>query len=188
MTVLAPGRNVVLAGMMGSGKTSVGRLLAERLGRPFRDTDTMVCDELGASVPEIFAEHGERGFREAEAVAVRAVSAVKGQVIAVGGGAVVDPANVTALRSTGEIIVLDAEPAELAARVTAQEGSRPLLAGVEDPIARLGELRGQRHNAYRSAAAVIFDTTGKSPEEIADEIIAWAVHRPGLLTREEREA
>lgn len=183
MSLLAPGRNIVLVGLMGAGKTTVGRLVAAQLGRRFLDTDDEIEADAGRAISEIFAAEGERGFRRHEAAAVRRVSALRGQVIAVGGGAVLDPSNVTALRATGDLVLLDAEPAELAARVR-DPGSRPLLAEAEDLTARLAELRAVRDPAYASVSHVI-DTSRLSPDEVAAEVVAWARTRPGLLDREE---
>jgi shikimate kinase len=188
VSILSPGRNLVLIGLMGTGKTSVGRLLAERLGRPFADTDDVVRAETGLDIPELFAQHGERGFREHESAAVRHVSALRGQVIAVGGGAVLDPRNVTNLRSTGDLVLL-AAPADVLRTRLQGEGAagRPLLSDAEDLTERLALLGEQRAEAYRSAAATTVQTAGRTREEIAEEILDWARSRPGLLAREERE-
>ncbi len=186
MSVLSPGRNIVLIGLMGTGKTSVGRILAERLGRYFVDIDAMVEVEAGMSIAELFASAGERAFRRLEAEAVRHASALRGQVVAAGGGAVLDPGNVTHLRATGELVLLEADPQTLARRLADQQGeARPLLEGAPDPAARLAQLQASRDAAYRACAAHTVDTTGRSPEEIAEAVLQWARHRPGLLTREE---
>lgn len=186
MDAITPGRNLVLIGLMGAGKSTVGRLLAELLGRPFFDTDALVEKEAGRTVPEIFAEQGERVFRSLEAEVVRAVSALRGRVIAVGGGAASTPGNVTQLRMSGDLVLLDAEPAVLAERTAGTEGERPLLDGAGDQAARLAELRRQRDGDYTRAAAVTVRTDGRTPEDIAGEILAWAVHQPGLLAADER--
>lgn len=188
MNILTPGRNIVLIGLMGSGKTTVGRILAVRLQREFYDTDEMVERETGQTVSEIFAVEGQRRFRALESEAIRAVAALRGRVIAVGGGAVTVPANVTHLRATGDLVWLDADPAELAARCAAEGVElRPLLAG-GDPAERIAALRTARHADYVAAAAHRIDTGGMTPEEVADAVLEWARHQPGLLTREEREA
>jgi shikimate kinase len=186
MSVLAPGRNVVLIGLMGAGKSTVGRLLAARLQRPFVDTDEIVEHETGTAIAELFAAEGERGFRQHESAAVRQVAALRGQVIAVGGGAVLDIANVTHLRSTGDLVLLDAEPATLARRV-GDGTTRPLLEG-GDAAQRLAQLRNERAAAYDYAAGHVIDTTDRSPEEVADAVLAWAKLQPGLLSRDEAGA
>lgn len=187
MSLLAPGRNIVLVGLMGVGKSTVGRILAERLERGFVDTDAEVEAAVGGSIDEVFRRLGQRRFRALEAERVRHAAALRGQVIAVGGGALLDPGNVTQLRGTGDLVLLDADPAELAARITAEDGgtSRPLLADSADPEAALAALRDQREQVYEAAASHAIDTTGRTPEEVADEVLAWAVLVPGLLTREE---
>jgi shikimate kinase len=195
VSVLQPGRNLVLIGMMGSGKSTVGPIIAERLGRPFVDTDELVEAEAGKTVRDIFSDDGERAFRLLEAEVIRRVSTLRGQVVAVGGGAVTDPANVTHLRATGDLMLLHGDPATLADRVAesataekagAEKSDRPLLDGADDIVGRLGEIQAARHQYYASAAAGRIDTTGKSPDELADQVLDWARTRPGLLARDER--
>lgn len=185
MSAITQGRNLVLVGLMGAGKSTVGRLLAERLGRPFVDTDAIVENEAGLTTPEIFAQQGERAFRTLEAEAVRRVSALRGQVIAVGGGAVSTPGNATQLRMSGDLVLLDADPAVLAERVGGDAAARPMVADADDLTARLAELRRRRDRDYASAASFTVSTDGRSPEEVAQEILDWAAHRPGLLTWDE---
>lgn len=187
MSLITPGRNIVLIGLMGAGKTTVGRLIAQRLDRPFVDTDDVVEHDAHGSVAEIFAADGERAFRRAEAAAIRSVAALRGQVIAVGGGAVLDPGNVTQLRATGDLVLLDADPATLADRV-GDTSTRPLLDGAEDPAAALARLREARAAAYSDAAGHAIDTTGRTPEQIADAVLEWARAQHGLLSRDEVEA
>jgi shikimate kinase len=187
MSLLTPGRNLVLIGLMGSGKTTVGRLIAGRLGRPFVDTDDLVERDAHRSVAQIFADDGERGFRQLESAAVRRVAALRGQVVAVGGGAVLDPGNVTQLRSTGDLVLLDADPATLADRV-GDTATRPLLSDAEDSTEELARLRDRRAAAYANAAGHAIDTTGRTPEEIADAVLDWARGQHGLLSRDEVEA
>ena len=190
MSVIAPGRNIVLFGMMGAGKTAVGHAVAALLGRPFWDTDDIVERESGTTVARIFAERGERAFRRHEAEAVRLVAALRGRVVAVGGGAVLDPENTTQLRATGDLVWLDAGPDELAERVGDHAGDRPLLSGAGDAAGLRERLRGlaeQRAEAYARAADHRIDTSGRSPDEVASALLAWARTRPGLLARDERE-
>jgi shikimate kinase len=187
VTVLTPGRNIVLMGLMGTGKTTVGRVVAQRLARPFVDTDEFVAAETGRTIPELFAVEGERGFREHEAAAVRHVSALRGQVIAVGGGAVLDSRNVTNLRSTGDLVWLTAPAEVLRDRLTdAGVDERPLLDGAENLSERLALLAQERAEAYERAAATTISTAGRTPAEIEEEVLDWARGRPGLLAREER--
>ncbi len=122
--------NVTLMGFMGSGKTTVGRILATRLGWDFVDTDRLVESKAGIPIPEIFAERGEAGFRELEAAAIQEVSRGDRQVIATGGGAILDPANRLALRMAGVVVHLKASPEMLWRRVSGSE--RPLA---QDPVA-----------------------------------------------------
>lgn len=185
MSVIYPGRNLVLIGMMGSGKSAVAAELARRLGRELVDTDELVESELGLTIPEVFAQRGERAFREAEAMMCRHVGTIHGTVVAVGGGAVLEPANVTALRATSDLVWLDATPEAIVERV-GTGGDRPLL-DADDVLARVRELSQQRREAYRRAASVRVDTTGRDVVDIAEAILDWARRRPGLLAREERE-
>lgn len=187
MSLIAPGRNLVLIGLMGAGKSTVGRVIADLIDRPFTDTDAMVEQEAGLSIPEIFAQHGERHFRALESEAVRWVSALRGQVIAVGGGAVSTPGNATQLRMSGDLVLLDADPAVLAERVGAQAQGRPVVAGAQDVTARLADLRRRRAADYADAAAFTVRTDGVTPTEVAGAILDWADDQPGLLTRDERE-
>jgi shikimate kinase len=189
MSVLAPGRNIVLLGLMGAGKTAVGQLLAQRLGRPFTDTDGMVEARARMPVAEIFASEGERGFRRREGEAVRQASALRGQVIAVGGGAVLDPANVTHLRSTGDLVWLAASVEALAQRIGDDPGpARPLLSAGGDVTQRLALLKAEREAAYTAASSAVIDTDGKTPDDIAEAVLEWVRTRPGVLTKQELRA
>lgn len=188
MSLLNPGRNIVLIGLMGTGKTTVGGLVAAALDRPFVDTDDAVATRAERTVAQVFAAEGERGFRAREAEEIRRVAATRGQVVAVGGGAVLDPGNVTQLRSTGDLLLLDAQAETLAGRIADDAAGpvRPLLHQGGDPATRLADLRAVRDAAYRSAAAHAVDTTGLAPEDVAARVLDWARAVPGLLTRDER--
>lgn len=183
MSLISPGRNIVLIGLMGTGKTTVGHLLADRLQRRFVDTDQDVEHEAGATVAQLFAAEGERGFRRREAAAIRHVAALRGQVIAVGGGAVLDPSNVTHLRATGDLVLLTADPEILAERV-GEGRDRPLLADA-DAVEALVALQAARGEAYAAAAAATVDTAGCTPDEVVDRVVAWARLQPGLLSDDE---
>jgi shikimate kinase len=170
MTELAPRRHLVLVGLMGAGKTTVGERCAADLGRPFVDTDALVEAAAAQRVHEIFASEGEAGFRARERVALAdACASVEPLVIACGGGAVLDAKNRAAMRGTGVVVWLRASPAELAARVGDGAG-RPLLAGRSpiDTLRRLAELRAP---AYEAAAHVVVDTDGLAVEAVARRVL-----------------
>ena len=163
--------NIVLVGLMGSGKSAVGRLLAVRLGRPLVDTDALVEAAAGCSIAEIFAAEGEEGFRRREAEAVAQAAAGDNQIIATGGGAVLRAENRAALRRNGLVIWLDAEPESLLRRARAQGlARRPLLAG-PDPLARLRDLAAARRPAYAEAAHVRVVTDRRSLQDVVAEIM-----------------
>jgi len=171
--------NVVLVGMMGAGKSTVGRILARDLGWPLVDTDQVIVERAGRSIPEIFAAEGEAGFRAREAEAVAWVASRDRQVIATGGGAVLLPANREALRRTGLVFWLDAPPEVLHQRAVAQGvHQRPLLAGAGEgrALQALADLAARREEAYRQAAHHRICTANRSPEEVAREIQAILKH------------
>jgi shikimate kinase len=171
--------NIVLIGLMGSGKSVVGRLLAQKLGRPFIDTDEEIMRQAGQTIPAIFAADGEAGFRAREVAVIANAAAHERQVIATGGGAVLDPANRDALRRTGRLVWLDAPASELYRRALAQGlAERPLLSGL-DPAARLAALSEERAPAYAAAAHVRIETAGRPPEVVAEEILALDWFREG---------
>lgn len=156
---------------MGSGKTAVGRALARRLRREFVDLDAVVEAAAGASVADIFAREGEAGFRAREAAAVAATAARPGLVVACGGGVVLDPANVAALRGCGTVVWLQVSPA-VAARRVGGDATRPVLAAMSGDLAeRLAVLMAQREGAYRAAADAVVDAEG-STAEVADRVAA----------------
>lgn len=163
-------RHVVLVGLMGAGKSAVGRRCAQRLDRELIDTDELVEAAAGVPVTEIFAAEGESGFRSREVEAVAdAVAAPRPAVIACGGGAVLDARSRQRLAEGGFVVWLTAPVGVLAARV-ADDESRPLLAG-GDPAAELARLADLREPAYRSVADVVIDTGGRSPDEVAEVVI-----------------
>ncbi len=171
MTLCERDRTLLLAGMMGAGKSSVGRLLATRLARPFIDTDERVALCAGRSIAEIFAGEGEAGFRARERALLGGLPE-RGAVIALGGGAPVPDENRALLRTKGVLVWLDARPETLARRV-GEAGGRPLLAGLDvaGRIARLARLSSERATAY-AGADVRVETDGRSPEEVCDAVLA----------------
>ena len=160
-----PGR-IVLVGFMGAGKSSVGRVLASRLGRDFIETDDMIAAREGRSIPEIFAERGEAYFRELEAEAVRLLALERDAVIATGGGLPCREGRMEALRALGTVVWLAGDLDALRERA-ARTGGRPMLAGRsrEDVAA----LYAAREPYYRQAHLTV-DTTGRSTGEVAAEI------------------
>lgn len=162
------GTVVVLVGMMGSGKSTVGRLLAERRGVPFCDTDEEVSRLRGATIPEIFAREGEQAFRDLESEALGTCIG-RGGVIATGGGVVLRGEN-RVLLGAAKVAWLDASIEELAARLDGDSG-RPLLG--TDRHATLVELDRQRRPLYAEVASVRIEATGRTPSQICDEIVAW---------------
>ena len=157
-----------LVGMMGAGKSTVGPLVAEGLGRPFVDLDEVIAAAAGRSIPAVFAAEGEAGFRRREAAALEAAAGTEA-VVACGGGIVVDPANVARLRQSGLVAWLAAPAAVLAERVKDGAG-RPLAGeGGSEVEARLAA----RERAYAAASHCRVKTAGRSPEEVAEEVVRW---------------
>lgn len=161
--------NIVLTGFMGTGKTSVGKRLARRLGWQFVDIDSRIVASAKESVANIFAEHGEAVFRRLEERAI--AKAIRGdkQIIATGGGAFVDPENRRLLRATGPAICLTAQPKAILQRVGSNLASRPMLSGAASPLARIQQLMAQREPAYAKADLTI-DTSHLSVEEVVERV------------------
>ena len=152
--------NIVLIGMPSSGKSTVGRALAERLGRRFADSDALVTERIGMPIADYFAQRGEAAFREREQEAVADLAATGGQVIATGGGAILRPENVTALRRSGRLVFLDRSPEKLIATA-----DRPLAPDREALRRRYEE----RYDLYCAAADLHIDGDG-TVEETAQRI------------------
>ena len=157
-----------LTGFMGSGKSTVGRLVADALGCPFLDLDALIEKKAGCSIPKIFSEEGEAGFRALEArlladTVKRYASATA--VLSLGGGALGNPASERLIREKTLCIYLQASPETLRERLAGSGAARPLLAGNWEALLE------RRLPTYEKTAHVILDTDGLSPEQIADEII-----------------
>ena len=169
------GRSLYLVGMMGSGKTSTGRPLAERLGYGFVDADAVIEQAAGCSIPDIFDRDGEAGFRSLESQVLSAISQRHSLVVATGGGVVTQPENWGMLHS-GIVIWLDVMPDQLLQRLNADSTVRPLLQ-TADPEAALNALLNERRPLYAEAdlTVVINDET---PEAVADGILQLV---PSLL-------
>jgi 3-dehydroquinate synthase len=169
--------NLVLAGPPGSGKTAVGRRLAERLGRPFADTDELVERLAGKSIPRIFGEAGEPAFRQLESVACGQLAEPAGRIIACGGGALLDEHSRLLLEAGGSLVSLTAEPEALLARL-GENGARPLLAG-PDRAERLQSLLAARRGLYQSIATQV-ETTGLSVDQVAERIASLPLARAAV--------
>ncbi|QSZ67569.1 bifunctional shikimate kinase/shikimate dehydrogenase [Methanofollis aquaemaris] len=164
---------VVLIGYRGTGKSTVGRILADRLGLPFYDTDAMVEARAGRSIPAIFAGEGEEGFRALECAVVADLAGVDG-IVATGGGAVLDPANVAALRRGGRVVLLEADAETIAERTTGSD--RPPLTPL--PLTdEVAALLARRRPYYCAAADFAFSTAGLTPAETADAVLALLAGR-----------
>lgn len=148
-------RNVYLVGLMGAGKTTIGRTLAKRLNLDFVDSDREIEARTGVSIPTVFEIEGECGFRKREAQVIADLSQQSNQVVATGGGVVLSPENRSNMRASGFVVYLNVPPYTLWER-TRNDRNRPLLQ-VEDPLLRLKELYAQRDPFYREVANLVVD-------------------------------
>jgi shikimate kinase len=166
--------NIVLVGFMGSGKSTVGRMLARQLRFRFLDTDKLVEESARMSIPEIFEKHGEADFRKREIAALESLRGMNRHILATGGGIVTVPGNVELLRSLGLVVLLKADPDEIYRRVS-RNSERPLLQ-VEDPRKRVLDLMAVRQPLYESAAHFQVDSTRLRHEDVTAKILEEA-HR-----------
>jgi shikimate kinase len=157
---------ISLTGFMGSGKSTVGALLADALGCPLVELDALIAAKAGKSIPQLFADEGEAGFRALEAkLLAETVRRYTTAVISLGGGALGNPASARLIHEKTLCIYLQASVETLRERLAGAEASRPLLAGDWEALLE------SRRPTYEKTAHVILDTDGLSPEQIADEII-----------------
>lgn len=161
---------VFLVGPMGAGKTTIGKLLAQTLGYPFKDSDREIEARTGADIPWIFDVEGEEGFRDREVAVLADLAAQGQQVIATGGGIIMRPENRSCLKVTGVVFYLTASIDQLLER-TAKDKRRPLLQ-VSDPEARIRELVAIREPLYREVATHVIDTNQRPPRQVAQEMAA----------------
>jgi shikimate kinase len=167
---------VVLVGFMGSGKSSVGRVLARRFGAPFVDVDERIERTAGCRIRDLFEREGEPAFRERENATLRDVLSVKGCVVATGGGAFADEENRGLLRSYAPVVYLEAAVETLLERLAGDLG-RPLLRGA-DREETIRKLLSRRVIGYRTADATV-RTDGRTVEEVAGEVADWIERTEG---------
>lgn len=162
---------ILLVGMMGSGKTTVGRILALRLGVRYVDSDEEVEAFTGHTVRELFEAGGEQAFRPVESEALAAALASdEPSVVSVAGGAVIDPKNRALLRRAGTVVWLRASPQTLLERVSGGGGHRPLLE--LDPAGVIERLDRERRPLYEEVADVVIDVDDIGPDAVADRVMA----------------
>ncbi len=155
---------------MGGGKSAIGRELSRRTGWPRHDTDEMIREQFGISIPDIFACHGEPAFRDAETTLLKTLQRGLAGIVVTGGGIILREENVRILRGMGRIIWLDADEDVLWQRAS-RHSTRPLLQ-TPDPRARFAELLQTRLPLYQTAADCRINTSRSSIAEVTDEIIA----------------
>lgn len=155
--------NVILTGFMGTGKTTVGQLVAAQTGLRFVDTDAEIVARAGMTIPDVFAQQGEPAFRALESGICAELATRSGQVIATGGGALVDPCNRDIMQAAGLLVCLTARPDVIRERLADFDG-RPLATNWE-------HLLRERRAAYAQIPHQI-DTSEKSPEQVATEVVA----------------
>jgi shikimate kinase len=172
------GRSIVLVGMMGAGKSSIGRRLAARLGLPFVDADTEIESAAGMSIPEIFEKHGEPYFRAGEARVIARILEHGPQVLATGGGAVMDPHTRALIRDKGISVWLKADLDVLLKRTKRRTNERPLA----EKIKELLPLR----EPFYAEADIVVQSRDEPHDTIVDEIIAAMPRHIGLVANEEK--
>lgn len=163
------GESIVLIGFMGVGKSTAGKTLAQKTSLPYFDTDEIIAERFGMSVPEIFASFGEEKFRDAETETIKQFSPESPAIIVTGGGIILRPENIPLLRALGTVVSLEAAEETHWQRVS-QGPVRPLLQ-TENPRASLTELLWKRQQLYHAAADVRLDTSLLTNEEVADRIL-----------------
>jgi shikimate kinase len=167
--------HLLLIGFMGAGKSTVGRLAADRLELPFVDLDTLVQDRGGRSVRQIFEQEGEPAFRAMEAAALESLESMSPSVVACGGGVVLSDANRLRLKRLGTVVYLRVTAAETLARV-GDDGTRPLLAGAGGALVA-SRLLEAREALYSAVADAVVDTVDRTPEEVAEQVVLLARER-----------
>ncbi len=157
-------RNIILTGFMGTGKSTIGKLLAEKLNRSFVDTDVEIVRQAKKTIPEIFERDGEAAFRQLERRVCRFLAGQRGYVIATGGGMLVDEGNRVVMLASGLVICLNASPEAIHQRLRTDETERPLLKGDWQALLE------KRRDSYDMIPHQI-DTTARTPAQIVEDII-----------------
>lgn len=161
--------NIFLVGLMGAGKTTIGRTLAKKLGWRFADSDHEIEARTGVRIPTIFEIEGESGFRKRESAVIAELAAGQRTVIATGGGAVLAPENRACLKANGYVVYLEVSPSALFER-TRHDKNRPLLQ-VADPLAKLRELHAARSPFYREVADLVVDGNRTNPQGVVQLVL-----------------
>lgn len=172
------GSLISLVGLPGSGKSTVGRLLARRLQIPFLDSDHVIEQRIGCSIRDYFEREGEASFRDVEASVVDALTSLESGVLSTGGGSVLRPVNRQYLRERGHVVYLRSSPEELFRRLR-HDVNRPLLQ-VADPAGRLRELYAERDPLYRETAHFVIDTGRPSVATLVN-MIAMQLELAGIV-------
>ncbi|MGL4767652.1 MAG: shikimate kinase [Formosimonas sp.] len=179
--------NVYLVGLMGSGKSTVGRLLAHALKRDFYDSDEVIIERTGTTISTIFEIEGETGFRDREARVIRELCQKQNIVLGTGGGSVLRESSREVLAATGFVIYLSSTPERLLAR-TRHDKNRPLLQ-TADPLATLHKLHEQRHGLYQSVAHVEIKTGAGHVTQVAmgivQALLQQIAQQQGLTTEQD---
>ncbi|MBU1566912.1 MAG: shikimate kinase [Proteobacteria bacterium] len=172
--------NIILTGFMGSGKTTVGKLLARQLGYDFIDTDHLIEQRCGMTVQELFQTKGEKIFRIMEADIARELGAGQGMVVSTGGKLMLEPENAQALSASGSVFCLVASPEETLRRVSVDKGAKRPLLDTANPMDRIVGLLQERQVYYNSFCQIV--TTGKFPEEVTENVLEIFRAQPDLNT------
>ncbi|MCF6178366.1 MAG: shikimate kinase [Geopsychrobacter sp.] len=159
--------NIILTGFMGTGKSTIGRQLADTLNYRFVDTDQLIEEQIGQTIAELFEQQGESVFRQKEQQLAKTLAQETGLVIATGGGLMLNPMNIEVLSHTGQIFCLTAQPEEILARISSQQHIRPLLKD-PDPLARIKELLEQRKACYQQFPQI--ETSSRNLKQLVADL------------------
>ncbi len=174
--------NIVLTGFMGTGKSVVGKMLSRKLGWEYADTDQLIAEKAGRSIPQIFTRFGEEHFRSLEKEVVALVTQKNRTVIATGGGTILDPENLRLLSENGILVTLSATPEEIEKR-TGGRKNRPLLTQNKNRRETIRNLLAQR-NGYYQKTDIRIDTTGQTPAEVLEKLFSTLKIKYPELDRE----